>query len=121
MALIEVHDRLANTVLLYLLAMTLWGWWRFLRRRGVDGSYWGALVIVELVLIVQGGLGGFLWLQGIRPARSIHVLYGVMSILALPTAYAYTRGRGERAEMLLYSVVTLILIGLVLRAMMTGG
>jgi CDP-diglyceride synthetase len=116
-----VHDRLANTILLFCVAMALWGGWRFIRRQGVSSSYWGALVIAEVLILLQGALGAYLYLSGLRPMRGIHILYGVVSALALPLVYFYTKGREERPEMLLYSVSCLILIGLVLRAMFTGG
>jgi hypothetical protein len=35
--------------------------------------------------------------------------------------YAYTKGRQERPEMLLYAVAYIIMIALVLRAMVTAG
>jgi len=35
--------------------------------------------------------------------------------------YSYTKGRQERPEMLLYAVALLIMVGLVLRSMVTGG
>ncbi len=120
MVIVDIHARLANTALLYFLALTIWGWWRFLRRQGVGSSYWGALAIAELVLLVQGGLGAYLWLAGFRPARVIHLLYGIVSILVIPGIYAYTQGREERSEMLVYSAATLVLVGLVIRAMTTA-
>ena len=121
MPLTEVHARLANTALFFFLIMSIWGTWRFLRKRGLEGSYWGALVIAELLILVQGGLGAYLWLIGLRPMRSIHILYGVVSALALPLAFAYTKGREGRPEMLIYTVTLLITVGLILRAMFTGG
>lgn len=121
MTLSDVHARLANTALLFCLLMAAWGAWRFVRKQGLGGSYWGALIIAEVLILAQGGLGAYLWFSGLRPLRGgIHVLYGVVSALAIPLVYAYTRGREERPEMLMYSVTFLILAGLVLRAMVTG-
>jgi heme A synthase len=119
--LTEFHARLGNTALLFVLALSIWGWWRFVRRQGIPPSYWGALFIAELVILVQGALGTYLWFSGLRPARDLHVLYGLVSALAIPGAYAYTKGREGRAEMLAYSAVTLVLVGLLLRAITTGG
>ncbi|MCS7220959.1 MAG: hypothetical protein RML36_02205 [Anaerolineae bacterium] len=119
--LTEIHDRLGNTALLFVLALSVWGWWRFARRQGIPPSYWGALIIAELVILAQGALGAYLWFSGLRPARDIHILYGIVSALAIPGAYVYTKGREGRAEMLVYSAVTLVLAGLILRAITTGG
>ena len=120
MALIDIHTRLANTALFFCVIMAVWGGLRFLRRRGVDSSYFGAVVIAELLLLAQGILGGYLWVNGLRPGRGIHILYGVVSLLALPMVFAYTRGREERPDMLMYTVGFLVLIGLLLRAITTG-
>jgi hypothetical protein len=116
----QVHGALANACLYYFIALAVWGTWRFIRKQGVASNYWGALVIAEILLALQFLLGGYLWLAGFRPARSIHVLYGIVSLLALPGVYMYTKGRTERPEMLMYAVVALITVGLILRAMFTG-
>ncbi len=120
MSITQVHAALANTGLYYFLILAFWGTWRFLRKQGLDPSYWGALVIAEILLAVQFLSGGYLWLVGLRPARSVHVLYGLVALLALPGVYMYTKGRTDRPEMLMYAVVALITVGLILRAMFTG-
>jgi hypothetical protein len=120
MSLSEVHARLANTALLFFFAISLWGYWRFFRKKGIDSSYWGALAIGEVLLLVQSGLGFYLWLTDLRPERSVHILYGVVSLLVIPGVYAYTRGRNDRPESLVYATLTLITVGLILRAVTTA-
>ncbi len=121
MSFTDVHARLANTVLYYAVALAVWSWWRFARRQGISPSYWGALAVFELLLMAQGGLGAYLWLSGLRPERTVHVLYGVVSMLMIPGVYAYTHGREERSETLIHAAATLVLIGLILRAVVTAG
>lgn len=123
MTWIEIHGRLANTALLYTGIMALWGFWRYFRRQGVESSYWGALVIAELLYVFQGSLGAFIWLSGAGvPARGgIHVLYGVVSLITLPGVFFYTRGESNRRAMLVYAAALLFLVGIVLRSMSTGG
>jgi hypothetical protein len=121
MSLITVHANLSNAALIYFAILAIWGLIRFARRQGVGSSYWGALVIAELLLLAQGSLGAFLWYTGLRPARGIHILYGLVSALTIPAVYAYTKGGEERREMLIYGVVTLVTVGLILRAMTTAG
>jgi hypothetical protein len=121
MSLTQIHGQLANTAIFYFAFLALWGLVRFARRQGVGPSYWGALVIAELLILAQGGLGAFLWYSGFRPARGIHIVYGLVSGLAIPAVYAYTKGREERTEMLIYGVTTLVTVGLVLRAITTAG
>lgn len=120
MSISLIHAKLANTALIYVLCLALWGFWRFVRKQGLDSGYWGALVIAEVLLLVQGGLGSAMWLIGLHPERSIHLLYGVVSALAIPGVFAYTRGRGERSEMLLYAAVMLVTVALILRATTTA-
>ena len=116
-----IHSRLANSVLIYCLVLGAWGLWRFFRKQGVNSNFWGAAVIAEILVLVQGGLGVALWAMSLRPGRgAIHILYGVVSALSLPAVYVYTRGRDERREMLIYAVVLLFMVGIAIRAMATG-
>ena len=64
-----IHGRLANTVLLYVLLMAVWGFWRFFRKQGMNSSYWGGVVIAEVVILIQGALGIFMRISGMIPAR----------------------------------------------------
>ena len=120
--MLAIHSRLSNTVLLYCLVLAFWGLWRFFRKEGVGSSFWGAVVIAEVLVLLQGGLGITLWATGLRPERgAIHILYGVVSVLSLPAVYVYTKGRDERREMLVYAVVLLFMVGISIRAITTGG
>jgi len=122
MSLPMIHGRLANTVILYCLALSLWAFWRFFRKQGVDSSYWGALVIGEILILVQGAIGAYMWLiNALRPERGIHILYGVVTALTIPAVYAFTRGRSDRRDMLIYATSMLFLFGISLRALTTGG
>ena len=121
MSLTVVHSNLANAALIYFAILAVWGLARFARRQGVSSSYWGALVIAELLILAQGTLGAYLWYSGLRPGRGIHILYGLVSALSIPAVYAYTKGGEERREMLIYSVVALVTAALILRATVTAG
>src|SRR3972149_4188447 len=113
--LVTIHDRLGTTSLLYFLIVSLWGYWRFFRRQGIDSAYWGALAIAEFLVVAEAILGGYLWISGYRPARSLHVLYGALIPIMIPAAYLYTKGRGARAEILVYGTSTIITVGLIVR------
>ncbi len=121
MSLTVIHGNLANAALIYFAILAVWGLVRFARRQGIGSNYWGALVIAELLILAQGTLGAFLWYSGLRPARGIHILYGLVSGLVIPAVYVYTKGGEERREMLIYAVVALVTVGLILRAMTTAG
>ena len=121
MTLSEIHGRLAITILTFCGIMTIWGLWRFFRKQGISSSYWGAVIIAEVVIVVQGLLGIYLWLIGLRPDRGVHWIYGASLALAMPLVYTLTKGRQERPEALMYGVGFLVMFFLVLRAMVTGG
>lgn len=122
MSLAEVHARLGNTALFFSIAMAAWGLWRFFRRQGPDSNYWGAMVIAEVLYLVQAGLGVFVFFSGAgelsRPA--IHILYGVVSLLVVPGVFLYSRGDEQRQTSLIYALAFLFLVGIVLRSTATG-
>jgi hypothetical protein len=120
MTLVDIHARLANTALLYILLVALWGWLRYFRRQEIHSSYWGALAIGEVLILVQGVLGAYLWISGGQPGQSIHILYGVISALAIPAAFAITKGRDDRRALMVYAAMLLFLAGLLWRATGTG-
>ncbi len=120
MSIVEVHARLGNGIVLIYLALAIWGAVRFARRQGVSESYWVALVIAELVILVQGGLGTYLWYSGVRAAQAAHILFGFVSPLTTPAVYVFTRGREDRSEMLAYTLMALVMVGRVAGAIGTA-
>lgn len=120
--IVALHDGLSRTILFFTIICAFWGFWRYLRGEGVRGDFWGALWILEGVILLQGLLGLWMALMRLWPARGgIHFLYGIVLALALPLVYVYTRGRDGRQEQLLYGIVLAIMVGLTLRAISTGG
>jgi hypothetical protein len=120
MSILDIHGRLANTAVYYFVVLTLWGYWRFFRKQGMDPAFWGALVIGEILLLLQSGIGGYMWAMGLRSTRWAHYLYGIVTPMALPMVFMYTRGRQDRPEILMYGTTTLITVGLILRAIYTA-
>ena len=120
MSLVAIHARLANTVVLFTLVVGLWALLNYARRQGLSPSYWGTLVIGELLLATQALLGVAMFVQGGRPPRVIHFLYGVLVLMVWPGVYVYTEGRDTRREALFYGLASLFLFGLALRAIGTG-
>ncbi|MCL5428294.1 MAG: hypothetical protein M1347_00635 [Chloroflexi bacterium] len=119
--LVLVHDKAAAAALYYFLIVSLWGYFRFFRKQGIDSSYWGMLAIAEILVLGEALMGGYLWISGLRPARGwLHILYGSLIPAMIPLAYFYTRGRTERSEILVYGTVTIITAGLILRAIYTA-
>lgn len=116
-----LHARLLFTILLFFGALTLWAFVSYLRGQPISGNFFGSLAIGELLMVAQFILGVILLIGGRQPFReAIHILYGIVAVMMVPGAFAYTRGRDSRFEYLIYAAVCLFLCGIALRALETG-
>lgn len=122
-AISTVHSLLSNTIWLFFLLLGVWGLFRALRKQGVDGSYLGAVVIGQGVYILQGLLGGILWIGGLLPgvARPLmHILYGTFALLFLPFVYfVWLKGDDTNRGQWVLGLTSLFLFGIALRAIET--
>ena len=116
-----LHGRFGMALILYMLVLGIWGVINYFRGSGISGSYLGALVIGEILAIVQTVLGVGLLLSDVHPGREIHFLYGALFPLIIPFVYTYARAQPARRASMLYGLATLFLFGLAIRAMGTGG
>jgi steroid 5-alpha reductase family enzyme len=121
----EVHARIGNSAILFMLIAGLWGLWRWSRRQGVNPNYLGMLLVGEGLMLVQGVIGVYMWLVLQRAANlerpGMHFLYGILTVLTLPAAYSFIQGKLDpRREQFVYALVCLFLAGLLWRAMTTG-
>jgi len=121
LSLPEFHARLATSVVVFAALAGLWALTAYLRRRGVAGSLWGILAVGELLLLAQGVVGLILLLEGEKPARAVHILYGVVAAIGLPAYFAYSKGRDDRSAALHYALLCFFLVGIGLRAIGTAG
>ncbi|HZQ05269.1 MAG TPA: hypothetical protein VFD70_01730 [Anaerolineae bacterium] len=121
MPITDIHCRVGLAVTFFAFALGIWGVFAFLRGSGVTGSYFGALAIGELLVIAQALIGLLLVLTGHAPADGLHYLYGIVVPLTWVAVYIYTRGAQTRREMLIYGIVSLFVMGLAIRGIMTGG
>jgi ABC-type Mn2+/Zn2+ transport system permease subunit len=108
------------TVLLFMAAVGAWGIFAYLRGQSISGSYAGALVIGEALVLVQGGAGLAMFATGARPPTATHYLYGLTAILVMPFAWSYLRTRNQRQAQLIYSLIALFIFGLAVRGITTG-
>lgn len=114
-----LHATLANTIVLYLALVGIWGLWLGARALGPTASFRGALAIAELAAIAQGLVGLVLALS--RPLNGIHALYGVALVLAIPLAATLVRGRAPRGQSVVLGIAVLFTAGLAIRAITTAG
>ncbi len=116
-----LHDRLGTTVVLFFLIVGLWGILEFARGGVLGGNIAGALIIGQVLIVVQGLLGLAIFIWGERPNQTLHILYGFTAGLVLPFVWSYVRDRAPRQGLLLYSLVALFIVGLAIRGITTGG
>ncbi len=116
-----VHQRLALAGVLITLIIGLWGLFMFWRKRPATSGYRSTLVMTEFLFLAQGLLGAILYLAGNkRPHDGLHLLYGVLLVVALPIGASYVSGQKPRREPLVYGLVGLFMVGLTIRGITTG-
>ncbi len=122
--LATIHGALSNTAWIFFLALGLWGLFRAIRGRSVDGSYLGAAFIGQLIFVAQAVLGVILWIGGgsVSMQRSgIHLLYGVFALVFLPFIYlSVLRGDDTNRAQWVLAFTTLFLFGIALRSISTA-
>lgn len=121
----QIHARIGNAALLFMIIAGVWGLLRWRQKKSVDSNYLGILVVGELLLIVQAAIGIYMWLVLSRASElgrpSMHFLYGFLTVLTLPAVYAFSQGKMEsEREQALYAFACLFLAALVFRASMTS-
>jgi hypothetical protein len=120
MALQDVHRLLGTAFLYYTVIITIWSLVHLLRRQEVGGSFWGAVAIGEGLMVLQVLVGVIMALQGFRPARELHFVYGGVALLTWPAVFTFTRGAPGRREALWWTLASAFLFGITLRAMVTA-
>jgi hypothetical protein len=51
----------------------------------------------------------------------VHLIYGAVTVLAIPGYFAISKGRDDRTATLAYTLIYIFLVGVSARAAMTGG
>lgn len=117
----ELHRALSNTIWMFYLFMGVWGVYRALRRHPVNGSYFGAIAVIQIVLVVQALMGGALYLSGLRPERElVHYLYGAFGVVFLPGLFAYLKGDDSNTAQWLFALASLFMFGVIRRIIETA-
>jgi 4-hydroxybenzoate polyprenyltransferase len=111
---------MATTVMLFMAAVGLWGILSFARGQVLNGSIAGALVIGQLLVMLQALLGAALYLDGFRASTVVHYLYGITAVLVTPFVWSYVKERHPRQALFFYSIAALFIAGLAIRGITTG-
>jgi len=115
-----LHDRLSTTVMLFFLAVGLWGLVEYARGGSIGGNISGALIIGQVLVLVQGLFGMTLFLFTDDKAPFMHLLYGFVAALSMPFIWSYVRDKAPRPGLLMYSLGALFIFGLAIRGMTTA-
>ena len=118
-SLTDLHAYLARVILLYTIALAAWSFVAAWQRRPASPSFRGALWIAAGVIATQDMFGALLYTSGDRPPDMLHLVYGPVAFLAIPTLISVV-GVGRRRESLWFGLGMLFVFGLSIRALMTG-
>jgi len=118
--LLFLHSLAAQTLLVYAVALALWGTYRYFRNRELSGGYRSGFLIMAGLTALQGLIGLSAIALGGRP-RVLHIVYGVFAVVFLPGAYAYAQQGSRRRETLILAGAAWIVSIAYLRGMATGG
>ncbi len=116
----EIHRGLAQTGILFFIALGVWAIWLRVRSRPLDGSWYGAAAIGEILMIIEFLLGWLLYGQGLDGNLSrgfVHILYATVAVITLPAAYLYlSRMQDENIKTILFAIVCFFLMEVIIRA-----
>ncbi len=119
---IWLHNRIGNAAPLFMVLVSIISFINYFRGLGLDGSVIGAVIVGEIMMLVQASLGIALLVFGLWPGGwGVHFLYGSLSVLFFPALWAYTRGATDRRASLTWAVGGLFMMGLTLRGIGTAG
>jgi heme A synthase len=118
---IELHQRIAVSLVLYYAAVGVWGIFLAVRKSPLTPGYRGALIIGVGLGVLQALLGALLLVsQPGRPIDNLHYLYGASVILTLPLVMSYIVDK-KVSRPLAFGLASLFMAGLAIRAITTGG
>ena len=112
--------RVAFSLVLYYVALGIWGVALGIRKSPLTPSYRGALAIGVALGAVQALIGLVLVLSGLRPLDNLHFLYGATVILTIPLVMSYIVDK-KISRPLAFGLASLFMAGLAIRAITTGG
>lgn len=120
MDLSAVHAGLARTGVYFFIALGVWAIVQRIRSQPLDGNWYGAAAVGELLMVAQFILGFVLYSQGLGENLSrafVHILYACVAVITLPAAYLYlSRLDDENVKSILMAIVCFFLMEVVIRA-----
>jgi hypothetical protein len=117
---LSLHGRVGYALVLYYMLVGLWGIVQGARDRGPNASFRGAIAIATIAAVVQGGLGLLILVFSGAPRETLHILYGLAVVVAMPLAATLVRDRTPRGQSVALGLAALFTAGLAIRGITTS-
>ena len=120
-ALTFLHGYGSRVLIIYAVALGLWGTLQYFRDQRVTGGFRAGFLIMAGLTPVQGLFGVAGLLLGSHPREGIlHIVYGIFATLFLPGAYLYAHQGNARREALILAGAAWIVSIAFFRGISTG-
>jgi hypothetical protein len=117
--MVRLHDTLGSALLVASIAFTVCaGLLAF--AGGPVRALGPAWKVVVAGVALQGLIGGALLVSDERPTEGLHLLYGVLALLVLPAAAAFSSEAPPRARAAVLAFAGLVTTGVLMRSLGTG-
>lgn len=115
-----LHGYGARVLLLWSIALGVWGTVQYFRNRPVGGGFRASFLLVAGLTVLQSliGLAGFA--VGLQPRTLLHIVYGIFAVVFLPGAYLYSRSGTQRRESMVLAAACWIVSIAFFRGIATG-
>ena len=120
MTLGSLHGFAARVLLVYAVALGIWGAYGYFRKHQIDGGFRASYLIMAGLTALQGLAGFATFLMGTRPPELLHIVYGIFAVIFLPGAYLYAQGGSRRREAVIMAGAAWIVSIAYLRGIATG-
>jgi len=125
MALQSLHGVLSRAIVMFAAVAGVYGLVLYFRKQSVSPSYWGIIVVGNLLTLGQGAIGLLMAFSGTQTGEWVHILYGITAALWVPIVNVvnsqFNKGEHNVRETLIVAIVSLFEVGVGIRAIGTGG
>jgi hypothetical protein len=116
---------LSRAIMMFAAVAGVYGLYLYFRKQTVTPSYWGIIVVGNLLTVGQGAIGLLMAFSGAQTGEWTHILYGITAALWIPIIsfinQQFNKGERNVRETLIVAVVSLFQVGVAMRAIGTGG
>jgi hypothetical protein len=117
--LVFLHSVGARALLIFAVALGVWGTYGYFRHAQVSGGFRSSYLIMAGLTAVQGLVGLVAFAVGGHP-KLLHIVYGVFAVIFLPGAYLWAHGGSRRREAVILAAAAWIVSIAYFRGIATG-